>query len=129
MNSREAVEGWIRHRDGVRVVGFKPDEHSIASPRDKDFIDANDFGPDYYAFCRVQEALGLLCKLRSQRETLVQLLVHCYSKGLPIRSFMGVNYGWEHEALLQTTMDAIHSAVEARLEAVPVAEVKSVEMA
>lgn len=127
MNSREAIEAWTRFRDGNRVAAHKPDGWSIGTGMDGIESAAS---PDYYGFARVEEALGSLCKLRSQRETLAQLLVHVYAKGLPIRSFNGASFGWEHEAILQNTMDAIHDAVTVRLEAVPMPEVpKSVEMA
>lgn len=121
ITARQAIDAWSRYRDGKRVTAWKPDEGTVPMGPE-DFIDKNDHGPDYYGFCRVEEALTSLCKLRSQRETLVQLLRHCFAKGLPVRSFNGANFGWCHEALLQNTIDAIFGAIEARIREVPQVE-------
>lgn len=120
MNTTQAIDSWIRYRDG-RVANFKPDEGTLPMGPE-DFLDKNDRGPDYYGFCRVEEAIGSLCKLRSQRETLNQLLTHCFAKGLPVKSFNGANYGWSHEELLKNTIDAVFMAVDAQIKAVPVPE-------
>lgn len=127
MTAREAIDAWNRYKDGNRVTAWRPDEGTM--PTGMSGIEAS-ASPDYYGFERVEEALTSLCKLRSQRETLVQLIRHVFAKGLPLRTFNGASYGWDHEAILQDTVDAIFNAIDERIKVVPVPELpKSVEMA
>ena len=127
MTSREAIDAWNRYRDSRRVVAAKPDDHSVGTGMEGIESAAS---PDYYGYLRVEEALSSLCKLRSQRDILTRLLVHAFANGAPLRTFNACNHGWEHESMLQNTVDAIFDAIEARLKAVPKPEMpKSVEMA
>ena len=124
ITAREAIDAWARWRDNKRVVAWQPDGNSIPMGSD------GKPDPNYYGYMRVEEALSALCKLRSQRETLIQLLNHHFVKGLPVRSFNGANFGWDHETVLQNTIDALLSQIETTIKATPVAEIpKAVEMA
>lgn len=84
--------------------------------------DGDKYDPDYYGFARVEEALTSLCKLRSQRETLTQLMVHRFVKGLPLRSFNGAYYGWDQEPILENTIDAVFGQINAMIKQTPVPE-------
>jgi hypothetical protein len=117
MNANKAIEKWILYRDGHRVVAVKPDEWTV--DMGPDTVMVGDPDPNHYAWCRVEEGIGSLCKLRSQRETIVKLLVHVHAKGLPVRCFTAAQFGWNHEDLLQNTLDAVYSAIEIRLKEVP----------
>jgi hypothetical protein len=130
MKTETAINHWNIFRDTHRIRGTSADGFTISMGKDQDFIDANDFGPYHYGYLRVEEALSSLCKLRSQRETLTQLVVHVYAKGLPVKAFNGANYGWDHEHILTCTLDAILDAVDQRIKAVPPPERrKEVEVA
>lgn len=128
MTARTAIDHWNHYRDGNRITAYQPDELTLPQGEDKDFIEKNDQGPYHYGFLRVEEAIGTLCKLRSQRETINQLLRHVFANGKPVSTFNGANFRFDHVPLLQNTIDAVFDAVEIRLKAVPPPKDKVVEI-
>lgn len=120
------IDGWIRYRDGGRVSNHLPDDFSIRMGGAKKSALATagltlgeDPDLDHYGFLRVEEAITGLCKLRSQRETINQLLTHIFRDGLPLKSFNGASFGWEHEPILQQTIKALFEEIGARIRATP----------
>ena len=119
MTSYQAINSWSIYRDTLRITGTSADGYTTPMGS-SDFLDVAENVEHHYGFMRVEEALSSLCKLRSQRETLTQILVHVYTNGLRLGSFHSAKFGPDHQFLLENTLEAIHRAIIERIKAVPI---------